>query len=128
MRRKKTMIFIASIAIISLGFYSLKSFFHLDENVNLLILQNIEALTLNEGSTSTTQCPPGHVPDRYLLTTIEVHSSSSNKGGSIDIGGDVSGDYKSDHTGIVVVEVKNCNGEKKGSCCDQSLTGARILK
>lgn len=98
-------------------------------NPNTLLMANIEALTENDAPTTpTTSCPPNHTPDRYICASVHAFPTTCDRDGSISIGGDIiKGEYKKGQTYNVIVELKNCEGYQRGSCCDQSLVGARIL-
>lgn len=99
-------------------------------------LADIEAFAAGEsdsevsgGSTSTTPPDPwNYVPDRYLTCTTKTYKLVCTNEGTLTYDGKtISGNYKKGVTYSVVVEIKNCDGKKKGAWCDQRQVGARVI-
>lgn len=114
----------------AIGLIGLKSYtnHNQEDTYSSILMQNIEALTEdNDVNKPQTTCPPGHIPNRYITAEVIVHTSTSDKDASINIGGKVDGSYTHNSSSPIVIEVKNCNGVANGACCNPDDVGTRIL-
>lgn len=125
--------------VIAAGLAAYQSYSSYGVQDNSLLMQNVEALAQDNngeptGEPSGGSCShhnPYHTPDRYLVVTVKTEQGTSHKKGEITIesdGSTYSGNFEKDRTYTVVIEIKNCDGIQKGSCCDQRKVGVKVKK
>jgi len=84
----------------------------------------------NEAGSEVTKCPdPYDVPDHFIEAKVESRELTCHTDGELTVNSKVvTGSYVRDNKYTVELEVKNCSGQQKGSCCKQSDVGVSFVE
>ena len=89
---------------------------------NSILAKNIEALSQNEGGSTTNHCPNyDYVPNHYIECQEITIAVTCTTNGEITVNGKIfTGNYKRNKEYTVVYAKYNCSGFQEGACCDQN--------